>query len=332
MNKLEEIELFVVAFQAKTQTNFSDRMMDEIPSLLLSLNERTDYSLIHNKVIGFDPDILVICGWFHAPYRKLLGEKTLSGVVKVLAMDTPWLGTIKQRTGIFLLRYYLLRGVKAFVVSGERSWQYAHRISGRKKPIFKAQYAVDFQNLKRIGLKRLQTNWPKRFLFVGRYSEEKGINVMVEAYRLYRKKCENPWELVSCGKGQLRDILNDNQVQDKGFLQPGKLEEVWLRAGVFVLPSRFDPWPLVIVEACAAGLPVICTDACGSAVELVRESYNGLIVPSGSIPSLARGMIYMHHNYANLSTWGARSMEMAKPYSAEIWTERWKHIIEEAQN
>ena len=57
---------------------------------------------------------------------------------------------------------------------------------------------------------------------------------------------------------------------DRGFVQPADQAAIWAEHGAFALASRYDPWPLVIVEACAAGLPVIHSEACGSAVELVR--------------------------------------------------------------
>ena len=79
------------------------------------------------------------------------------------------------------------------------------------------------------------------------------------------------------------------------------------RSGVFVLASRYDPWPLVIVESSAAGLPVLCTEACGSAVELVRAHYNGWLVATGDIADFARGLLLAHESYNDLPLMGRRA-------------------------
>jgi glycosyltransferase involved in cell wall biosynthesis len=84
-----------------------------------------------------------------------------------------------------------------------------------------------------------------------------------------------------------------------------------------------DPWPLALVEAAAAGLPVICTDACGSAVEVVRPFYNGLVIPKDSPAALAEAFAAVHARVALLAEWGQRSIELARPYATQFWADRW---------
>jgi glycosyltransferase involved in cell wall biosynthesis len=116
-------------------------------------------------------------------------------------------------------------------------------------------------------------------------------------------------------------------IDNKGFVQPGDMMEVWKQSGAFVLPSRFDPWPLALVEAAAAGLPVVCSDACGSAVEVVRHGYNGLKVPKASVDALAQAFWRMHVSHDELPDWGRRARQFAAPYSAERWADRWTQIL-----
>ena len=87
----------------------------------------------------------------------------------------------------------------------------------------------------------------------------------------------------------MNDVISaEPGVTNMGFVQPSKQPEIFASHGVFILPSRYDPWPLVIVEACASGLPVVHTEACGSAVELVRPYFNGVSVTTDDAASLAR--------------------------------------------
>jgi glycosyltransferase involved in cell wall biosynthesis len=111
-------------------------------------------------------------------------------------------------------------------------------------------------------------------------------------------------------------------VEDLGFIQPADLPRVLAEQGVFVLPSHWEPWGLVVLEACASGLPVICTEACGSSVELVRSFYNGLTCPTEDVDAIAKAMRWCHAHHAQLPEMGRRSEEVARPYSAQMWADR----------
>jgi glycosyltransferase involved in cell wall biosynthesis len=62
-------------------------------------------------------------------------------------------------------------------------------------------------------------------------------------------------------------------------------------SGCLVLPSRFEPWAVVIHEAAAAGLPIVCTSACGASTRFVCDGYNGAIVSPDDPAGLAAGML-----------------------------------------
>ena len=76
-----------------------------------------------------------------------------------------------------------------------------------------------------------------------------------------------------------------------------------------------------LVEAAAAGLPIICTDRCGARFEVVNG--NGVVVKSGNTEALASAM----HKIENMSvaarlTMGAKGKALAQPYSCKVWADR----------
>lgn len=324
-----EIDVFVIAFQAGTEVAFSNQLMQGIPCRLLNLQERKDANLIKHLVLAASPDVVVVCGWFHKPYRQL--AFAASKTMFVMGMDTPWWGTWKQRLAPWLLRSYLQR-INSVVVTGERSWQYALRLGFQPANIVRGVYGIDYDAWSHLWEQRLKPSWPRSFLFVGRYVPAKALDVLVAAYRLYRSQVSEPWKLICCGQGTLGSQLQGQPgIDDRGFLQPAEMSKVWQSAGAFILPSRFDPWPLALVEAAAAGLPIITTDACGSAVEVLRPWYNGLIVPKEEPKALAKALLTLHQHHAELSTWGKRSQQLAAPYAANIWANRWTELIQNLQ-
>ena len=109
---------------------------------------------------------------------------------------------------------------------------------------------------------------------------------------------------------------------DLGFVAPERMAAIWAGAGAFLQPSRYDAWPLSIVEAAAAGLPIVASNECGSTVELVRDRYNGLCVATGDVEALTAAMLWMHENRDRLAIMGRRSAELGRAYAADIWADR----------
>jgi glycosyltransferase involved in cell wall biosynthesis len=328
LQAIPEIELFVIAFQARTETAFADELMTGIPHRLLDLQEREQAELTEKLVVEQNPDVVVLCGWFHKPYRQLAFSPKLQDVKFIMGMDTPWWGNWKQYFAPWMLKSYLKR-IDHVVVTGDRSWQYAWRLGIPLEKISLGLYGIDYQTWSPLWVVRNQSPWPRSFLFVGRYSYEKSIDILVAAYQKYRQEVADPWNLICCGKGELEFHLQSQPgIKNLGFVQPSEMKDIWLNAGAFLLPSRFDPWPLAIVESAAAGLPVICTQVCGSSVEVIRSEYNGIIIPPDNIHALTKALVKVHNVYDDLPIWGKRSQSFAQPYSSQIWAGRWLNIIQ----
>jgi glycosyltransferase involved in cell wall biosynthesis len=154
---------------------------------------------------------------------------------------------------------------------------------------------------------------PKRFLFVGRYAPVKGISVLVEAYRLYSRHSPEPWPLIVAGDGPLKHLFSGVPgIQDIGFVQAKQLPGLLEKAACLVLPSILEPWGVVIQEAVAAGLGVICTDECGAGDVFVQQDVNGFIVPTDNVDALASAMRKFSESKDLLECAPNASIEMSK--------------------
>ena len=258
---------------------FEDALVEGSPVRLLDESERNDAALITKEVSRHRPDVIAIAGWFHPPYVDLALRRH-GGAKFLMGMDTPWLGTLRQRLAPIKLRK-LIKNIDGAMVAGERAYQYARVLGMPDGRIFRGYYGFDYDAFAPLYEQRLATaeGWPKRFVYTGRYAPEKCVPTLVDAYRDYRKGVPDPWPLTCCGHGPLKSMLTGVEgIEDLGFVQPKDLPEVLLRAGASILPSRYEPWGVVVAEALASGLPVLCTDAVGASVELVRSYHNGLTV------------------------------------------------------
>jgi glycosyltransferase involved in cell wall biosynthesis len=228
----------------------------------------------------------------------------------------------KQQVARFISPWYLHSAIDVLWVSGERQRQFAHRLGYTGDCCWSGWYACNWPEFAQVH--RKQTSEAAcAFLFVGKYSSEKGIDVLVEAYRQYRRQHPTPWKLVCAGKGELRPMLDDEPgIEDRGFVQPDRLPGVLRDATAFVLPSRREPWGVVLQEAAAAGKPLICSEECGAGVHLVQDGYNGYTFETESAEHLARCMTRLSgKKKENLSAMSNRSHQLSKQFTPSRWAD-----------
>src|SRR6266849_7649266 len=106
-----------------------------------------------------------------------------------------------------------------------------------------------------------------------------------------------------------------------GFVQPKLLPHLFANAGCLVLPSLFEPWGVVIHEGAAAGLPIICTSACGAAVHLVNDR-SGFVVPAGNVEELALALSrFTHLADDTRQAMSAASFDLSLQYTPVRWAD-----------
>lgn len=328
-----EIDLSIIALGpgGSSTSPFDGGLVAGLPCRLLDETERRDAARVAALVVEQKPDVVHIPGWFLPAFRRLVRHPALAGTKFILGMDTPRRYNLAQAVNKPRL-FRFMRRMDRVIVAGERAWQYARFLGVPEPRIRRGLYGIDYAGIAPVYERRLRGpgGWPRRFLFVGRYVDVKGIDVLVDGYRRYRAAVSDPWPLDCCGTGPLADLVRtDAGITDLGFIQPDRQADVWSGHGAFVLASRFDPWPLVIAEAAAAGLPVVCTEACGSAVELVRSFHSGLTVATEDPQALAAGLRWVHDSHARCPQIGLAGQQLAAAYSAELWAERWVRMITE---
>jgi glycosyltransferase involved in cell wall biosynthesis len=122
-------------------------------------------------------------------------------------------------------------------------------------------------------------------LYVGRLVEAKGLLDLVEALDALGAGAPT---VVAAGEGPLASALEaSGHFRLLGFQDQNRLIDLYALADAFVLPSRDEPWGVVVNEALACGTPVIASDAVGAAEDLITDGVNGLIVPAGDTAALA---------------------------------------------
>jgi len=231
------------------------------------------------------------------------------------------------------LKVKFLRRCQGFVVPGQAAREYLDSYGVPQSRMFAAPNAVDNQFFEqqsflvrqRADLHRRELGLPRRFfLFVGRLMKEKGIFDLLEAYCMLPPELKRQIGLVFVGDGPARPELC-RRVRDEsglillaGFAQRERLAAYYALAESLVFPTHADAWGLVVNEAMACGLPVICSDAAGCAKDLVRGCGNGLIVPANDVAQLSAAMAEVAVDDELRTCMGQRSRERIRSYSPEV--------------
>jgi glycosyltransferase involved in cell wall biosynthesis len=239
-------------------------------------------------------------------------------------MDNQWLGTAKQWLGILSSRFYLRPLFDVAFLPGDRQADFARRLGFCESRIWWGYYTCDHSRFL-LPEDAVDPHPSKSFLFVGRLVEAKGIADLMAAYSSYRLRTDSAWPLMICGTGPLeRHVRGVQGVDVRGFVQPSDLPEVFAGAGCLVLPSVFEPWGVVVHEATAAGLPIICSTACGAAPHLVEDGYNGFLVGPGDPEGLSSALL----RFTLLDGSEQRAMSLAaRSLSFRYTPDRWAQTL-----
>lgn len=134
------------------------------------------------------------------------------------------------------------------------------------------------------------------FLCVARFVPEKNLEVLIEAFARYRSRARSKrWDLVLVGYGPLREAVEARaerlgvgaSVRVLGKVGYDSLPAVYGLAGAYIQPSRSESWGLAVNEAMAAGLPVLVSNRCGCASDLVAWGENGFTFGAFEVDALA---------------------------------------------
>lgn len=329
LEKINNVDLHY--FVTQTSRNYDSNLSGDLKNYNeFVIGDTQSEADVVNSLNSLQPDIIVLCGWAPKLYQRIVGSELYSKSKFIMAMDTPWRGDFRQHIAKYLLAKYLKK-IDMVVVAGERTGFYAQKLGVPRSNIRMGTYCCDYDSFNEHHLRRSSdTPYPKQFLFVGRLSPEKGIDTLLSAYKNYRSQVREPWPLSVCGTGPLQKKLEGIPGLDyRGFVQPAELPSVFAESSCFILPSRYEPWGVVVAEACAAGLPVICSDQCCAAIDLVRNYSNGVVFASDSVEQLTRAMVYMDKNLNSIPLMGELSAQLAKPYAAQAWARRWYQYFSE---
>ena len=275
---------------------------------------------------------LIVIGSHSSPTQKLAIEyMKFRGIPYIVNIDgvalprgykeSAWKGRLKQ---------HLYSGGEAYLVSGDVTKKYLMKygISDEKIYIYPFSSIFDDEVIERVvsdeekNLLKRELGVPEKYmvLSVGRFIQSKGYDLLLQAghdivgdtgvYIVGGCPTEEYLSLRECCKGKANFHFIEFKTRDV-------LQKYYQASDVFVLPTRIDAWGLVVNEAAAKGLPIISTDKCNAANEMLEDGVSGYILPSETIDGWADKINTLLENDGLRRDMAEESLEVAKQYTIE---------------
>ena len=251
-------------------------------------------------------DAVVITGYFYASAWIAIAAalRTSTPIIFITDAHGPQSWPAKSKSRIWLKRMavrLIFSLGDALVALSSGGIEYLKSLGFSSDRIFLAPYSVDndwwIRQASVADRDSVRREWnipldAVAVLFCAKLQAWKGPMDLLEAFA--RSGVPNSY-LVFAGEGQLRNDLErraeDLHIAERvrfiGFKNQSQLPGVYRASDVLVLPSRFEPFGLVVNEAMLSGLPVIVSDQVGARFDLVRPGENGYVYPAGDINALA---------------------------------------------
>lgn len=231
---------------------------------------------------GLDYNELVIGGWDELPFwaAAFSSPKRKNAVV----VESSYLESKTAGIKAWLKRIFLSRIAKAYC-SGKSNVKLVDLLGFRRRVVI----------TKGVGLYRRVTqpafevrSRVEKFLYVGRLSPEKNLAFLIEQFRKFPDLTLN---IVGFGpqESELKALAGDNIVFH-GAVVNTELPTLYRKNDVFVLPSKSEPWGMVVEEALNNGVPVLVSNHVGCAEEIVVDGENGVVFEWNSEASFANAI------------------------------------------
>lgn len=174
----------------------------------------------------------------------------------------------------------------------------------------------------------------KRIISIGRYAYEKGNDLLLRAWSIVQNSCDD-WVLDIYGMGEREpylQLMRDLQIDESRCHLHGSLNDVkkqYISSSIFALPSRFEGFGLVIIEAMSCGLPVVSFDCENGPRNILTDGQDGFLVTPFDIEEYAETLLWLINNEAYRKRMGNNAYQTSRSYEIEGIAAQWIDLFDE---
>lgn len=166
---------------------------------------------------------------------------------------------------------------------------------------------------------------------IGRLTDQKNFLHLLKAWEKIYLKIPN-WKLCIYGEGEHKNLLSE-YIQAKNlkniFLEgtTSEIEAVYERSSFFVMSSKYEGLPMVLIEAQSFGLPLISYNCPNGPSDVIFDGYNGFLIENQNIDQLAEKILELSTNSSQLVEFSENSLKNALNYQPEKILDLWVNKV-----
>lgn len=174
----------------------------------------------------------------------------------------------------------------------------------------------------------------KRIISIGRYAYDKGNDLLLQAWAIIEKEFAD-WTLDVYGNGNIEPynkIIGELGIDKNRCHLYGPTNDVmkeYLSSSIFLLPSRFEGFGLVIIESMACGVPVVSFDCENGPRSIITDGEDGFLVQPFDIMAYAEKVMQLMRNEELRKRMGANAQKVVSQYDLDIVGLQWKQLFDE---
>lgn len=172
----------------------------------------------------------------------------------------------------------------------------------------------------------------KRIISIGRYSEQKGYDRLIEAWIKVNRKHPD-WHIRIYGEGQdrnsLQELIEKHHIENSFSLCPPtkNIQEKYLESSIYVMSSRFEGLPMALLEAMACGVPCISFDCPYGPAEIITPEEDGILVKNGNTDELADAICRLIEDTDKRIRMGKQAQKNIQRYLREEVMKLWDELF-----
>lgn len=281
----------------------------------------------------YKPTVLNITGYFDWAQVLLMCYARLKGVRVVISSESSAADHNRSSWREWIKKMIVNRA-QAFFCFGKTSAQYLEslgispaQIAVRNAAVIDENLIRERHNVAKLASKPLdREQLSRQFVYVGRLAPEKNLDMLLRAFAKVTAEEEHgaSWKLLLIGEGPERaalEALSKSLGIAGDISMPGGFPWYqvpdWLaQSDVLILPSKSEPWGLVVNEAMVCGMPVIVSQKCGCVADLVQNGVNGFAFDPAEQTELETHIQFFLRHPDSIQAMGQKSIQLIAPFAA----------------
>jgi glycosyltransferase involved in cell wall biosynthesis len=274
-------------------------------------------------IIGAEYNPVVLRAFFYARFHKIPYISWSDGT-----LDSERAISFIQKQ----IRKFICKRSAALLASSSLTVQAQEAYGAEPGRIFTSLLTVnvkDFQ--KRVMEVHTEQNSIPTILFCGYLIKLKGISCMLRALTMVDK----PWKLVLVGSGEEEEALRHEvdelglggRVEFAGYKKRDEIAACYAQADIFVFPTLKEAFGLVLVEALAAGLPLVCSYHAGAVHDVLEDEKNGFVIDPEATGDFAAAIDKLIGDRELISQMSEKSLEISEKFTLEEVVKGFKSAI-----